>query len=158
MENMDIADYDDEDEMDTVILDSHRYDVAKEKLAMYKRSDVKKKLKSKFITGQGSDQIVQNLLNLSDSEGEQDAEKRKEDRDQLRKIEDNDTKVDKKDKKKKRMEARNEKVRDSESDSEIESAGEEGDGAEGDKKGKKEEEETKGHEPIKKTEDELKRA
>lgn len=54
---------------------------------MYKRPAVKRKLKSKFVTGQSSDQIVQNLLNMSDSEAEEDAEKRKLDKEQLRKIE-----------------------------------------------------------------------
>jgi len=51
-------------------LDTFRFDVAPEKLSMYKNSAVKRKLKSKFVTGQSSDQIVKNLLNMSDSEGE----------------------------------------------------------------------------------------
>ena len=75
----------------------------------------------------------------------------------MRKIEANDTKVDKKAKLKKRMEARNEKPVDSESGSEIESDKEEGDG-EGDNKAKKAAEESKGHAPIKKSEDEIKKA
>ena len=57
---------------------------------MFKSSAVKRKLKSKFVTGQSSDQIVKNLMNMSDSEGEQDAEKKKSDKEQLRKIESND--------------------------------------------------------------------
>ena len=60
-------DYEEEDEG---VIDTYRYDVAPEKLSMYKLGSVKRKLKSKFVTGQSSDQIVQNLLNMSDSEGE----------------------------------------------------------------------------------------
>ena len=95
---------------------------------------------------------------MSDSEGEQkaDKEKRIEDKMQLRKIEENDTKVDKKEKKKKRMESRNEKAGDSDSGSEIES---EVEGEEGDEKAKKAaEEEDKGHAPLKKTDEEIKKA
>ena len=33
-------------------LDTYRYDVAPEKLAMYRRDAVKSKLKKKFVTGQ----------------------------------------------------------------------------------------------------------
>ena len=33
-------------------LDTNRYDVATEKLSMFKRDAVKKKLKKKFVTGQ----------------------------------------------------------------------------------------------------------
>ena len=43
-------------------LDTNRFDVAPEKLRMYKDSAVKRKLKTKFVTGQGSDQIIKNLL------------------------------------------------------------------------------------------------
>ena len=96
---------------------------------------------------------------MSDSEGEQDIQKKREDKEQLRKLEANDHKVDKKEKKKKRMESRNDKIANSESDSEVESDAEGEEGAEGDeKKKKKEEEEEKGHAPVKKTDDELKRA
>ena len=76
----------DEDDEDGVI-DTYRFDVAKEKLSMYRNSAVKRKLKQKFVTGQGQDQIVQNLLNMSDDEGEVDAEKRRSDKEQLRKLE-----------------------------------------------------------------------
>jgi len=69
---MEQMEYEDDDDDDHIIVDTQRYDVAREKLAMYQRSSVKRKLKSKFVTGQSSDQIVQNLLNMSDSEGEQD--------------------------------------------------------------------------------------
>ena len=132
----------DDDDEEGGVLDTNRYDVAPQKLAMYKNSALKRKLKSKFVTGQNSDQIVQNLLNMSDSENEQDIEKKRDDKEQLRKIEANDTKVDKKDKRKKRMEANNEKPGDSDSGSEIESEKEEG-GEEGAKK-----EEEKGHAPL----------
>ena len=48
---------------------------------MYRSKAVKRKLKQKFVTGQGQDQIVQNLLNVSDDEGgEVDAEKRRSDK------------------------------------------------------------------------------
>ena len=47
----------DEDDEDGVI-DTYRFDVAKEKLSMYRNSAVKGKLKQKFVTGQGQDQIV----------------------------------------------------------------------------------------------------
>lgn len=41
-------DYDEEDER---VIDTFRYDVAPEKLSMYKLGSVKRKLKSKFVTG-----------------------------------------------------------------------------------------------------------
>jgi len=66
---------------------------------------MKKLVKRRFVTGQNSDQIVKNLLNMSDSEDEaalKDGEKI--DKEQLRKIEDNDRKVDKKEKRRKRLE------------------------------------------------------
>ena len=78
------------DDEDTERPDTNRYDSGLDKLSMFTRPAVKRKLKSKFVTGQGSDQIVQNLLNMSDSENEDDAEKRKLDKEQLRKIEAND--------------------------------------------------------------------
>ena len=84
---------------------------------------------------------------MSDSEGENDAKKRKEDKEQLRKIEANDRKTDKKEKRKKRKESNNEKVMDSDIGSEIESEKE--DGEEGD--GKKAEEVFKDHAPLQKT-------
>ena len=52
------SDDDDFDDDDGGALDSNRFDVAAGKLAMYKRPVVKRKLKSKFVTGQSSDQIV----------------------------------------------------------------------------------------------------
>lgn len=49
------GDGDDDEEDDEATLDTYRYDVASEKLEMYKQGAVKKKLKSKFVTGQSSD-------------------------------------------------------------------------------------------------------
>lgn len=51
-----------DDDMTGGALDTNRFDVAPEKLRMYKDSAVKRKLKTKFVTGQGSDQIIKNLL------------------------------------------------------------------------------------------------
>ena len=42
----------DEDEEDSVI-DTYRFDVAPQKLQMYRSKAVKRKLKQKFVTGQG---------------------------------------------------------------------------------------------------------
>ena len=58
----------------SVIEDLKRYGADKDV------DEIKRKLKSKFVTGQSSDRIVKNLLNMSDSEGEEDAEKRKLDK------------------------------------------------------------------------------
>ena len=71
---------DDDDDDNEDVIDTNRYDVAVEKLNLYRSTAVKRKLKSKFVTGKSSDQIVKNLLNMSDSEGEEDAEKRKLDK------------------------------------------------------------------------------
>lgn len=156
---MDTTDFDDDEDIEGGVIDSNRFNVSKEKLGMFTRPAVKRKLKSKFVTGQSSDQIVKNLMNMSDSEGEQDAEKRREDKEQLRKIESNDTKIDKKAKRKKRMEARNEKPGDSDSGSEIESDEDE-EGAEGDgtKTADQKKADEKGHAPMKKSDDEIKKS
>ena len=90
---------DDEDD-DEDKIDCNRYDVASEKLTMYRDSAVKRTLKSKFVTGKTSDQIVKNLLNMSDSEAEDEG---KIDKEQLRRLEDNDIKGDKKAKRRKRL-------------------------------------------------------
>lgn len=50
--------------------DTNRYDVSINKLAMFKSKQVQIKLKKRFVTGQSADQIVKNLLNMSDSEDE----------------------------------------------------------------------------------------
>ena len=52
------TDYDEDDDDEGGVLDTNRYDVALQKLLMYKNSAMKRKLKSKFVTGQNSDQIV----------------------------------------------------------------------------------------------------
>ena len=64
------------------IVDSNRFDVDKSKLELFKQKDMKKMLKSKFVTGGSDDQVVKNLLNMSDSEDEE-----KIDKEQLRMIE-----------------------------------------------------------------------
>jgi len=150
---MDDGDDSDDDDMKGGALDTNRFDVAPEKLLMFKDTAVKRKLKTKFVTGQSSDTIIKNLLNQSDSEGEQDAEKKKTDKEQLRKIEANDTHVDKKEKKKKRQASNMDKIDDSDEGSEIESDVEEGE--EGDEKTRaKVEEEFPDHKPLKKTDEE----
>ena len=101
---------------------------------------------------------MQNLLNMSDDEGEVDAEKRKSDKEQLRKLEQNDQKVDKREKKKKRMESRYEKPDESDSGSEFESENEDEEGDQKDKDKKAKEEESKGHLPIKKSDEEIRKA
>ena len=65
--------------------------------------------------------------------------------------------MDKRDKRKKRMEARNEKLGDSDSGSEIESEEDE-EGGDKDKAVAKKDEEAKGHAPLKKTDEELRKA
>ena len=66
--NNDEDDFRTEDE--SLIVDSNRYDVHHSKLEHYTNADVKKMLKSKFVTGQSQDQIMKNLLNMSDSDDE----------------------------------------------------------------------------------------
>ncbi len=99
-------------------LDCNRYDVNPQKLNIFRNSRLKKALKAKFVTGQSQDQIVKNLLNMSDSDNE---ETEKIDKEQLRKIEANDIKVDKKAKRKKRLENMGIKVEDSGSEAEASS-------------------------------------
>lgn len=62
---------------DSLIVDTNRYDVHPSKLELYTDSDMKKLLKSKFVTGQSQDQIMKNLLNMSDSDEEEEAADRK---------------------------------------------------------------------------------
>lgn len=65
---------------------------------------MKKLLKKKFVTGQSKDKILMNLLNMSDSDEEgRDKLGNAVDKDQLRRMEDNDKKGTKEEKKKKRM-------------------------------------------------------
>jgi hypothetical protein len=52
-------------------VDTCRYDVHPSKLEYYTQPDVKKLLKSKFVTGQSQEQIMKNLLNMEDSDEEE---------------------------------------------------------------------------------------
>ena len=62
---------------DSLIVDTNRYDVHPSKLELYTDPDMKKLLKSKFVTGQSQDQIMKNLLNMSDSDEDEDVADRK---------------------------------------------------------------------------------
>lgn len=62
---------------DSLIVDTNRYDVHPSKLELYTDPDMKKLLKSKFVTGQSQDQIMKNLLNMSDSDEEEGVADRK---------------------------------------------------------------------------------
>ncbi|CDW84912.1 bms1l protein [Stylonychia lemnae] len=74
------------------IVDTNRYEVSQVKLQMYLNKDVKKLLKSKFVTGQSQEQIMKNLLDMSDSDEEEkeDAKKLKQMHKKGQKIEDLD--------------------------------------------------------------------
>lgn len=63
-------------EDESLIVDSNRYDVHHSKLEHYTYPSVKKLLKSKFVTGQSQDQIMKNLLNMSDSDDEVEDDKK----------------------------------------------------------------------------------
>ena len=68
-------------------------------------------MKKKFVTGQSKDKILENLLNMDDSEDEgKDDEGTVIDKDQIRRLEENDRKGSKFDKKRKRMENKGLKV------------------------------------------------
>ena len=56
-------------------IDSNRYDVNPERLKIFRSAAMKKALKQKFVTGQTQDQIVKNLLNMSDSDNEGDLDR-----------------------------------------------------------------------------------
>lgn len=81
--------------------DTYRYDVNPERLKIFRSPAMKKALKQKFVTGQTQDQIVKNLLNMSDSDN--DGELDRDQKDQLHKLEQNDVKTDKKAKRAKRL-------------------------------------------------------
>lgn len=66
-----------EDIEESLIVDTNRYDVHPSKLEMYSQPDMKKLLKSKFVTGQSQEQIMKNLLNMSDSDEEEDPKSKK---------------------------------------------------------------------------------
>ena len=73
------------------------------------------------------------------------------DKEQLKKIEENDTKVDKKEKRKKRLETMGIKVDDADADSELSDQKEEDD--DDDEEGGEKKKKTKEHAPIKKTDE-----
>ena len=50
--------------------DTFRFDVNPLKLKRYIQKDFKKLLKKKFVTGQSKDKILENLINMSDSDNE----------------------------------------------------------------------------------------
>ena len=66
-----------EDMDESLIVDSNRYDVHPSKLELFTDPDMKKLLKSKFVTGQSQDQIMKNLLNMSDSDEDEEVADRK---------------------------------------------------------------------------------
>ena len=85
--------------------DTLRFDISPIKLERFKGQGYKRLLKKKFVTGQSKDKILENLLNMSDSEGEgKDADGTEIDKDQIRRLEDNERKGTKFEKKRKRME------------------------------------------------------
>ena len=91
---------------------------------------------------------------MSDSDNEKDEEIDKE---QLRKIEQNDIKTNKKDKRKKRLENRG--IKEKDSDSEVSLQGGSDDGESGDEtKKEKVKDKTPEHAPLKKTDDEVKKS
>jgi len=65
------------DEDDSLLVDTNRYDVHPSKLELYTQPDVKRILKSKFVTGQSQEQIMKNLLNMGDSDEEERPKKKK---------------------------------------------------------------------------------
>lgn len=73
--------------------DTFRYDINHLRLQRYQVPNYKKLLKKKFVTGQSKDKILENLINMSDSDDEgRDKAGDAIDKDQLRRIEDNDRK------------------------------------------------------------------
>ena len=66
-----------EDYDESLIVDTNRYDVHPSKLELYTDPDMKKLLKTKFVTGQSQDQIMKNLLNMSDSDEDEEVADRK---------------------------------------------------------------------------------
>ena len=140
--------------------DTNRYDANPVKLLRYKYNGYKRLLKKKFVTGMSKDKVLENLLNMSDSDNEgKDKAGNTVDKEQLRKMEDNATKGTKDDKKKKRMENKGLKVaEDSDENSEdIEAASGDEDMLLDKKKAKKKEEVEVEHKPVKKSEDQIKK-
>ena len=111
-------------------------------------------MKKKFVTGQSKDKILENLINMSDSDNEgKDTQGNALDKDQLRRIEDIDRKGTREDKKRKRLENKGIKV---ETDSdEMSEDIDEASGGEDELKGLKKKEDKKKdpekeHKPLKK--------
>lgn len=65
------------DEDENYLVDTNRFDVNHAKLEIYLRPEVKRLLKTKFVTGQSQDQIMKNLLNMSDSDEEEEVDTKK---------------------------------------------------------------------------------
>lgn len=145
-------------------METNRYDVNPMRLGGYSQAKTKKLLKKKFVTGQTKDKIMENILNMSDSDEEgKDKAGNALDKEQLRRMEQNEVKGTKQDKKRKRMENKGVKV---ETDSDENSLDELEDNSDDDKnnleksKAKQEakEEESKEHKPLVKSREEIKRA
>jgi hypothetical protein len=139
---------DDDAEM---MYDTLRYDVNPIKLNQYAISNFKKLLKKKFVTGIAKDKVLENLLNMSDSDEEgKDQDGKPIDKDQIRRLEDNERKGTKFDKKRKRMENKGFKV---ETDSDEASEDIDGESGDEEKFGVKKEkvkkmEQSKEHKPM----------
>ena len=89
-------------------MDSNRYDVNPAKLEMFAEPSMKCFLKRRFVTGETSERVMKNLLNMADSDEDKDEEKI--DKEQLRKMDINDHKTTKRDKKKKKQRKRRAKL------------------------------------------------
>lgn len=83
--------------------DTNRFDVNPLKLVQYKQTNFKKLVKKRFVTGMTKDKILENLMNMSDSDNEKDKDEERIQRDQLRRMEANEHKNSKVDKKRKRL-------------------------------------------------------
>ena len=149
--------------IDNYDLDTFRFDVNPLKLDRYKSTTFKKMTKKKFVTGISKDKILQNIMDLSDSDGEaQDKEGNaigKAQQEQIRKMEINSRKGTKDEKKRKRLENMGHKV---ESDSDENSEDIDGESGDEEKTGVKKKEdkkdEVKEHKPLLKSQDEIKKA
>ena len=53
-----------------ILYDTLRFDVNPSKLNLYSKPSFKKLLKKKFVTGISKDKVLENLLNMSDSDQE----------------------------------------------------------------------------------------
>ena len=143
--------------------DCYRFDVHSLKLERYKKKSYKKLLKKKFITGIAKDKIMQNILNMDDSD-EEGKDKQgnavdKQQAEQLRKMEENSRKGTKEDKKRKRMMNKGIKV-DTDSDAASDDVPDGDVSGEEEKEGvkKKEDKKPKEHKPIKKTDEQIKKS